>query len=100
MEQWEYRYIVADRDEIFKINDTVVERTNLPAYLDKAGKEGWELVGICDEGAAGYWRLIFKRPLNARDAEQSHLALLVRNITQLVSQQNRIADILSKLTKK
>jgi hypothetical protein len=100
MEQWEYRYIVADRDEIFKVNDTLIERSSLPSYLDKVGKEGWELVGICDEGAAGYWRLIFKRPMHTRDVQQSHVALIVRNITHLVSQQNRIADILSKRIKK
>lgn len=60
MTQWEYLYLVADRDEVFKINDRIVERSPLPSYLDKLGWDGWEMIGISPE-SSGYWRMVFKR---------------------------------------
>ncbi len=67
MRQWQYTYIVADRDEVFKVGDQVIERTSLPGYLDKMGWDGWELVGIAESRETGFWRLIFKRESNLED---------------------------------
>jgi hypothetical protein len=62
MKQWEYLYIVADRDEVFKINNVIVERQMLTDYLDIVGREGWELTGISSmDQHTNYWRLVFKR---------------------------------------
>jgi hypothetical protein len=98
MLQWEYLYIVADRDEVFKINSELIERTDLPNYMRHLGQEGWELVGITAEGAAtGYWRLVFKRPQNPPEKTETYLAQIVHRIGQVVRQQTQIIYALRQL---
>ena len=61
MQTWEYLYILAFDDNVQSING-VGAKEKLPAFLEKYGKEGWELVGITTKGDT-YWRLVFKRPI-------------------------------------
>jgi hypothetical protein len=101
MTQWDYRYIVADRDEVFKINDVIIDRMNLSQHLKQAGNDGWELVGIAAEGVPGYWRLVFKRRSQAEEHQElSALGQIVRKMTQVVTQQTQIADLLNRLVQK
>jgi len=66
MQKWEYCYIQAYKNDIETVNGYVVKReeNSLPGYINKAGEEGWELVGTCPSSESGSsWRLIFKRPI-------------------------------------
>lgn len=72
MTQWEYLYLVADRDEVFKVNDQIIDRCGLPTYLNRLGLDSWEMVGVTTE-SGGFWRMVFKRPKDIdieRDALQ------------------------------
>ena len=67
MQKWEYLYIQAFRDQLRYINGAPIQRganNSLPEYLNKAGEEGWELVGVCRTDGEGPtdWKLVFKRP--------------------------------------
>ncbi len=98
MIQWEYLYIVADRDEVFKINNELIDRTDLPTYMQHLGLERWELVGITAEGAAtGYWRLVFKRPQTIPEKADPYLAQLVQRVGQIARQQSLIAHTLRQV---
>ena len=50
MQQWEYKI-----DDLWYIDSHKVEE------LNRAGREGWELVGIYHEGSSAY--AVFKRPV-------------------------------------
>jgi len=102
MNQWEYLYIVADRDEVFKINEQIVERMDLPGYLNEIGQQGWEMVGITTEGAAtGYWRMVFKR-LHATEKSYEHAQLgqILQRMNQISHQQTQITQLVSRMVKK
>ena len=74
MQKWEYMYIGAARNNVITMNgeDHVLGKNSLPGFLNVAGEEGWDLVGVTLQDPPGglivspvngyFWRLIFKRP--------------------------------------
>lgn len=74
MTKWEYLYIKVHNDHVEEVNSKSVVKfegffsfgssPSVPEFLEKAGQEGWEAVGICPASEeAYYWRLLFKRPI-------------------------------------
>ena len=75
MTKWEYMYAKAEDDKILEVNGNEVgafqglpigggERPSVSEFLDKSGREGWEVVGTCPASdSASFWRLVLKRPV-------------------------------------
>jgi hypothetical protein len=65
MQKWVYLYLKARGDEVLEANGhTIPGNVDITIYLQSAGNEGWELVGMLPSGYASDWRLVFKRPAN------------------------------------
>ena len=76
MSKWEYMYVRAEQDQVWKVNGQGVGkfqglfkgytgRPSVSEFLEKAGQESWEVVGICPASeSANFWRLILKRSIS------------------------------------
>jgi hypothetical protein len=65
MQKWEYLTMIAKDENVIEIDGQLVQAHSLQNALEKAGDEGWELVGITAISEAQQrWRMVLKRPKN------------------------------------